>query len=135
MSVTHLTTTEGKDQFYPTPPELAAKMLEKVNEWRVSTILEPSASKGDLILAFSKKCVDEYRDHSIYSEYRRSLDVDACEIDPYLREVCKFNFSDQRADEELERISIAVETLQLWSERMLATGVIDAEQYNAHKNK
>lgn len=37
--------------------------------------------------------------------------------------------------EELERISIAVETLQLWSERMLATGVIDAEQYSAYKNK
>ena len=37
--------------------------------------------------------------------------------------------------EELERISITVETLQLWSERMLATGVIDVEQYNAHKNK
>ena len=28
--------------------------------------------------------------------------------------------------EELERISITVETLQLWAERMLATGVIDA---------
>jgi len=37
--------------------------------------------------------------------------------------------------QELERISIAVETLQLWSERMLATGFIDEEQYNAHKNK
>ena len=37
--------------------------------------------------------------------------------------------------EELERISIAVETLQLWSERMLATGVINAEQYKAYKNK
>lgn len=37
--------------------------------------------------------------------------------------------------EELERISIAVETLQLWSERMLATGVINAEQYQAYKNK
>lgn len=37
--------------------------------------------------------------------------------------------------EELERISITVETLQLWSERMLATGVIDAEQYQAHKRK
>lgn len=37
--------------------------------------------------------------------------------------------------EELERISIAVETLQLWSERMLATGVINAEQYLAYKNK
>lgn len=37
--------------------------------------------------------------------------------------------------EELERISIAVETLQLWSERMLATGVIDVEQYKEHKRK
>ena len=37
--------------------------------------------------------------------------------------------------EELERISIAVETLQLWSERMLATGAIDPELYNAHKSK
>ena len=35
--------------------------------------------------------------------------------------------------EELERISIAVETLQLWSERMLVIGVIDEEQYNACK--
>ena len=31
--------------------------------------------------------------------------------------------------EELEKISVAVETLQLWSERMLATGAIDPEQY------
>lgn len=35
--------------------------------------------------------------------------------------------------EELERISITVETLQLWSERMLATGAIDARQYQAVK--
>jgi len=37
--------------------------------------------------------------------------------------------------EELERISITVETLQLWSERMLATGAIDAEKYNERKKK
>lgn len=37
--------------------------------------------------------------------------------------------------EELERISIAIETLQLWSERMLATGAIDPELYRAHKRK
>ena len=36
--------------------------------------------------------------------------------------------------EELERISITVETLQLWAERMLANGVIDAEVYHAKKN-
>ena len=34
---------------------------------------------------------------------------------------------------ELERISIAVETLQLWSERMLATGAIDQAKYDALK--
>ena len=37
--------------------------------------------------------------------------------------------------EELERISITVETLQLWSERMMATGVIDEQQYNAYKKR
>ena len=35
--------------------------------------------------------------------------------------------------EQLEKISVAVETLQLWSERMLATGAIDPEQYRAYK--
>ena len=37
--------------------------------------------------------------------------------------------------EELEKISMAVEALQLWAEQMLATGAIDVVQYNAHKNK
>ena len=35
--------------------------------------------------------------------------------------------------EELERISVAVETLQLWCERMLDTGAIDPEQYRVCK--
>ena len=37
--------------------------------------------------------------------------------------------------EELERISITVETLQLWSEKMLANGIIDPDAYNARKQK
>ena len=37
--------------------------------------------------------------------------------------------------EELERISITVETLQLWAEKMLANGIIDADQYYARKKK
>lgn len=36
---------------------------------------------------------------------------------------------------ELERISVTVETLQLWSEQMLATGAIDMEIYNDYKNR
>ena len=35
--------------------------------------------------------------------------------------------------QELEKISIAVETLQLWCERMLDTGAIDQSQYDALK--
>lgn len=37
--------------------------------------------------------------------------------------------------EELERISITVETLQLWAEKMLADGVIDRDAYEACKNE
>jgi len=35
--------------------------------------------------------------------------------------------------EELEKISVNVETLQLWSERMLASGAIDEDAYNKRK--
>ena len=35
---------------------------------------------------------------------------------------------------ELEKISIAVETLQLWCERMLDNGVIDQEVYRRYKD-
>ena len=38
-----------------------------------------------------------------------------------------------RIQEELERISITVETLQLWCEKMLDNGIIDIEQYNAYR--
>ena len=37
--------------------------------------------------------------------------------------------------QELEKISVAVETLQLWCERMLDTGAIDREQYEAHLDR
>ena len=37
--------------------------------------------------------------------------------------------------EELERISITVETLQLWTEKMLANGLIDIEAYEKRKKK
>ena len=35
--------------------------------------------------------------------------------------------------QELEKISIAVETLQLWCEKMLDTGAIDKARYEAQK--
>ena len=37
--------------------------------------------------------------------------------------------------EELEKISITVETMRLWSEQMLANNVINMEIYQAYKEK
>ena len=36
---------------------------------------------------------------------------------------------------ELEKISITVETLQLWSEQMIANGAIDIEKYETYKKR
>lgn len=37
--------------------------------------------------------------------------------------------------EELEKISIAVEALQLWTEQMVANGAINMEQYEKRRNR
>lgn len=96
MRTTEMTITNGADQFYPTPPSVAEKMLEGI-DWRmVKTILEPSAGKGDLILAAARAKRKQCGRHG------NSLDVDAIEIDPYLREICKYNFSKLKAKEYWE---------------------------------
>lgn len=50
--------------------------------------------------------------------------VDKDEIDDFIH-----------IQEELEKISVTVETLQLWSEKMLSSGMIDNEAYCARKQK
>jgi len=44
--------------FYPTPPEVAEKMLAKVSKLYERSILEPSAGKGDLAAAVGR--LDRY---------------------------------------------------------------------------
>ena len=70
----------------------------------------------------SLNSVDKKKDRLI--EIAADGKIDRDEIDDFIY-----------IQEELERISITVETLQLWSEKMLANGVIDAEEYKAKKNK
>ena len=79
---TDLTTTGGNDQFYPTPPSIAEKMLAGLDFTYIRSVLEPSAGKGDLIQALMRKYLV-----SRYSQGDRDLDIDACEIDPYLRQI------------------------------------------------
>lgn len=91
MKTTDMTVTLGNDQFYPTPPALAEKMLEGLDMNFVSTVLEPSAGKGDLVTAIARKNQLSYRN--------REIDVDCCEIDPYLRQILQYNFSYEKKQE------------------------------------
>lgn len=82
-------TEETRKSFYPTPAKLAAKMLEGIKWNSVETVLEPSAGKGDLILAIPE-AMAHYIEIDGYSNYReKDLVVHAIEIDPYLRGAIK----------------------------------------------
>lgn len=89
-----ISTPEAQADFYPTPKELGKKMLQGIDLGFISTVLEPSAGKGDLI-----RCLAE---ESIAQEHRynpHTLNVDAIEIDPYIRSILKYEFGSARRQE------------------------------------
>ena len=70
--------------FYPTPPEIAGKLLSGVNWDHVESILEPSAGRGDLI-EYALRRNGSSRNHRYC---RRDLDdIDCVEIDSNLRAI------------------------------------------------
>lgn len=119
MNVTAITATqEAVKSFYPTPPELADKLLAGI-DWRyIENVLEPSAGKGDLVKAAAQKAYGR--------SYNRSLSVDCVEIDPYLRSILDYEFGGRRENEILERLR------QLRSERA-DTSWLDREYDGLHK--
>ena len=56
-------------QFYPTPQELAYKLICKLDISRVNAVLEPSAGKGDFIEAFNKYRKEEMKTYSLQHCY------------------------------------------------------------------
>jgi len=80
---------EQTSEFYPTPESLVSKMLEGIEWGYIDTILEPSAGKGDILREIAIHKYDRY--------YRsKNLDIDCIEIDANLRQILKYNFSDER---------------------------------------
>lgn len=82
-------TEAAHESFYPTPPDLARKMIENIDLRYVESVLEPSAGKGNLVRALAEVRNGRYYD-------RERLDVDCCEIDPYLRQTLKYEFSEEK---------------------------------------
>lgn len=65
--------------FYPTPGTLIEKMLEGLNLEAISTVLEPSAGKGDICDVIMER-----------TKYRsRKLQIDVIEIDPNLQHILR----------------------------------------------
>lgn len=68
--------------------------------------------------------------NSVQEDQKRLIDItadgmiDDSELEDFIR-----------IQSELEKISITVEALQLWSEQMLANGTIDVKRYEALKEK
>lgn len=96
MNINAITTTKKAQKgFYPTPPELAERLLAGIDWHYVATVLEPSAGKGDLVKAVAQKA------HSL--RYGETLSVDCVEIDPYLRSILEYEFGGRREEEIWER--------------------------------
>lgn len=87
-NVLQIVENEQTSEFYPTPESLVKKMLEGLDWDYIKTILEPSAGKGDILRALARN-----------EKYDKHFEVDCIEIDPYLRQVLKYNFSKERKDE------------------------------------
>lgn len=68
------------DEFYPTPENLIAEMLQGINFDKINTILEPSAGKGDII-KYIRHRQGEYR--------RKEVSIDAVEVSGELRHILK----------------------------------------------
>ena len=89
MDVKELCNNDGTG-FYPTPKELAAHMLEKINFKYVFSVLEPSAGKGDLVMEILKHM------SKIHGGYKSSdWRIDTVEVDPNLRGILSHRFTDE----------------------------------------
>jgi len=126
-SLAEITTTNGNDQFYPTPDSVAEKMLAGLDWDMIETILEPSAGKGNLVECAIKKKL------SRYGHNRHNLDIDCIEIDPYLRQILKYNFSEEKKNELGSQISKLKEKERYDHSQGRIVGLSPTEKLELHR--
>lgn len=97
--VINIVENKQTSEFYPTPEKIVQKMLDGIDWHQIQTVLEPSAGKGNILREIARK-INEDRWNRPY------LDVDCIEIDPHIRSVLKYEFSDERRKIIDERIRV-----------------------------
>lgn len=93
-----MTTEEAREGFFPTPQQVADKLLEGVDWWKITNILEPSAGKGNLVERIAEQHTEFYYRDQWHRDYR-TMSVDCVEIDPHLRSVLAYEFTGARRAE------------------------------------
>jgi protein-L-isoaspartate O-methyltransferase len=80
------------NEFFPTPPRLISRMLAGIEWGEVSTVLEPSAGKGDIAARIAKLAsCSRSKSHRWRNDDEESCKaiIDCIEIDPDLRNTLK----------------------------------------------
>ena len=86
-AITEYTKTDSTEKgFYPTPESLVEKMLNAVHWGAVSSMLEPSAGKGNIAVRAVKRWKDE---NTSFWRSDTPADMDCVELDPNLRAILK----------------------------------------------
>lgn len=128
MSIVELTTTEeARGGFYPTPPQVAEKLLDGIDWDCVRTILEPSAGKGNLVDSIAAEW-HKTRWRGRYRDSDTHISVDCIEIDPYLRSILTYEYGDARLNEIHNRISELDEKTKYNSAKRCRGELTPAEQ-------
>jgi len=99
-----VSTIEAEEGFYPTPEKVAKKLLEGLEFYRIKTVLEPSAGKGNLVDVLSREFFRDQEFRPYRSEYKY-IYVDCIEIDPYLRSILDYEFCGQKEKELIAEYS------------------------------
>ena len=128
MKVTNIITTdEAQKGFYPTPPDIADKLLAGIDWEYIESVLEPSAGKGNLIDGIARS----YQKNK-YSYERNRLDVDCIEIDPHLRSILKYEWGDTRENEIMNRLRVLKDKQEYNSQTRCYEGLTNEEKTEEH---
>ena len=97
--------------------------------------MKPELEKALNAVEMTYKDIVEIAD-GLVADYTKGLDNLIKSVEDRIDKISNDEIDDFiRIQEELEKISITVETLQLWAEKMLVNGIIDPEAYRARKQK